>query len=44
METPGPGLLLRVPSLGRWARWPSVHLEAAPDYRIRLRGGGQTLL
>ncbi|RKI19028.1 hypothetical protein D7Y15_06000 [Corallococcus sp. AB030] len=44
LETPGPGLLLHVPATGRWARRPSVHLEAAPDYRIRLRGAGQTLL
>jgi hypothetical protein len=44
LETPGPGLLLRVPSLDHWARRPSVHLDAAPNYRIRLRGGGQTLL
>ncbi|AEI61973.1 hypothetical protein [Corallococcus macrosporus] len=44
LETPGPGLVLRVPSTGRWARRPWVHLEAAPDYRIRLRGGRQTLL
>ncbi|RKG89993.1 hypothetical protein D7W82_05220 [Corallococcus sp. CA049B] len=44
LETPGPGLLLHVPAVGRWARRPSVHLEAAPGYRIRLRGAGQTLL
>ncbi len=44
LETPGPGLLLHVPSTGRWAQRPSVHLDAASDYRIRLRGMGQTLL
>ncbi|MHA7629145.1 hypothetical protein [Corallococcus sp. M7] len=44
LETPGPGLLLHVPAAGRWARRPAMHLDAAPGYRIRLRGVAQTLL
>ncbi|NOK33577.1 hypothetical protein HMI49_10245 [Corallococcus exercitus] len=44
LETPGPGLLLHVPAKGRWAQRPAVCLEAAPDYRIRLRCMAQPLL
>ncbi|WP_375743769.1 hypothetical protein NR800_00185 [Corallococcus interemptor] len=44
METPGPGLLLHVPAAGRWAQRPAMHLDAAPGYRLRLRGMRQTLL
>ncbi|QSQ17449.1 hypothetical protein [Myxococcus landrumensis] len=44
LETAGPGLLLSVPSTGPWARRPALHLEVARDYRLRLRGGQQTLL
>ena len=40
----GPGLLLDVPSRGRWLQRPALHLEAAPDYRLRLMHGGQPLL
>lgn len=40
----GPGLLLDVPPKGRWPHRPSLHLEAAPDYRLRWVSGGQPLL
>lgn len=40
----GPGLLLDVPAEGRWRLPPSLHLEAAPGYRLRLTSGGQPLL
>lgn len=35
------GLILDVPAKGHWLRRPSLHLEAAPDYRLRLVGKGQ---
>ncbi|NMO14319.1 hypothetical protein HPC49_29905 [Pyxidicoccus fallax] len=40
----GPGLRLAVPASGRWLQRPSLHLEAAPRYRLRLMSGGQPLL
>jgi hypothetical protein len=40
----GPGLLLDLPSEGRWLQRPALHLEAAPCYRLRLSSGGQPLL
>ncbi|HYO71402.1 MAG TPA: hypothetical protein VEU33_35515 [Archangium sp.] len=40
----GPGLLLDVPREGPWRHSPSLHVEAAPDYRLRLSSGGQPLL
>jgi hypothetical protein len=40
----GPGLLLDVPREGPWAQRPSLHFEAAPDYRLRVSSGGQPLL
>jgi len=40
----GPGLLLDVPFEGRWRQRPSLHVEAAPRYRLRLMSGGQPLL
>ncbi|WP_257456013.1 hypothetical protein [Archangium lipolyticum] len=40
----GPGLLLDVPARGRWLQRPSLHLEAAPRYRLRLVWRGQPLL
>lgn len=39
-----PGLLLEVPRQGPWARRPSLHVEAAPGYRLRLTSGGEPLL
>jgi len=39
----GPGLLLDVPREGLWRHPPSLHVEAAPDYRLRLSSGGQPL-
>ena len=38
-----PGLLLEVPRTGDRARRPSLHVEAAPGYRLRLMSGGQPL-
>ncbi len=40
----GPGLLLDVPSAGRWSGRPSLHVEVAPYYRLRVSSGGQPLL
>ncbi len=40
----GPGLLVEIPREGRWARRPSLHFEAAQDYRLRANSGGQPLL
>lgn len=40
----GPGLLLDVPARGRWLQRPSLHLQAAPGYRLRLVSGDQPLL
>ncbi len=40
----GPGLLLDVPREGPWRQKPSLHLEAAPGFRLRLSSGGQPLL
>ncbi|WNG45961.1 hypothetical protein F0U60_18950 [Archangium minus] len=40
----GPGLLLNVPFEGHWRQSPSLHFEAAPNYRLRLMSGGQPLL
>ncbi|MFP2929423.1 hypothetical protein ACLESO_30345 [Pyxidicoccus sp. 3LG] len=39
-----PGLLLEVPSEGRWRQRPSLHVEAAGDCLLRLTSGGQPLL
>ncbi|QSQ27119.1 hypothetical protein JY651_20355 [Pyxidicoccus parkwayensis] len=39
-----PGLILDVPAKGHWLRRPSLHLEAAPRYRLRLVGEGQSRL
>ncbi|MCP3143175.1 hypothetical protein [Pyxidicoccus xibeiensis] len=38
------GLLLHVPAEGRWLQRPALHMEAAPDFRLRLVSGGQPLL
>lgn len=40
----GPGLLLSVPSTGRWLQRPGLRLEAAPDFRLRLMSGVEPLL
>ncbi|KFA93284.1 hypothetical protein [Archangium violaceum] len=39
----GPGLLLDVPQEGPWRQPPSLHVEAAQGYRLRLSSGGQPL-
>ncbi|RKH65883.1 hypothetical protein [Corallococcus llansteffanensis] len=44
LPTAGPGLLLDVPSGGRWSQRPALHLEAAPGYRLRWMSGGLPLL
>ncbi|PTL78330.1 hypothetical protein [Vitiosangium sp. GDMCC 1.1324] len=44
LPSAGPGLLLDVPSAGPWLQRPSLHVEVAPRYRLRVNSGGQPLL
>jgi hypothetical protein len=44
VPTAGPGLLLDVPSEGRWLQRPSLHVEVSAPFALRLVSGGQPLL
>lgn len=44
LPTASPGLRLEVPASGRWRERPSLHVEAAGRYLLRVNGLGQALL